>query len=393
MMRKRSASNPSPAILPSSRSTSTRVLPLPAPAERSRAEPRWATAAAWATKGSWYVHLMGESKTLIPGTRVNGSVTFRQATMNNFYGFNGQWSPFDKDLELNKDTRTAWYTNHRQTLRVALGIRGNIVENLWWTGGLVYRLMSVKDFNLKNYDNGRSLYNDYVLTGLIRPDEANGGDNIELRGGFVYDSRDIEWVPNKGMYGELYVNGNIDLAHGKYYYGQVVAHFRHYVPIIFSRLTFAYHLGLQHQFAGEMPFYTLHEISTLHYQYEESEGLGSRYTLRGFRLDRILAAGYAWTNIELRARIFSFNLLKQHFDIVVNPFFDAGAITRTYRMEEQKALPGFWRDASKEPIFCSAGGGVKLHMNTNFILSIEVAKGFNPQLGDLTVSMATTYMF
>ena len=60
---------------------------------------------------------------------------------------------------------------------------------------------------------------------------------------------------------------------------------------------------------------------------------------------------------------------------------------------EQKALPTLWRDASKDAVFLSAGAVVKLHMNTNFILSIELAKGFNPQLGDLTVSMATTYMF
>lgn len=352
-----------------------------------------ATAAAWSTKGSWYVHAMGESKTLIPGLRTTGSLTFRQATMNNFYGFNGPWAPFDADLELNKDTRTAWYTLNRQTLRAAVGVRGRIAEGLDWFTGAVYRNIRVRDFSLKNYDSGRSLYNDYVATGLIRQDEASGGDNIELKAGVVYDSRDFEWVPNKGMYGELYVNGNVDLAHGKYHYGQVVAHFRHFVPIIFSRLTLAYHLGLQHQIAGEMPFYNLHEISTLHYQYEEFEGLGSRYTLRGYRLDRMLAAGYGWANVELRARVLSFDLFKQHFDIVVNPFFDAGTITRTYRLEEQKALPGLWRDAAKEPLFLSAGAGVKLHMNTNFILSIELAKGFNPQLGDLTVSMATTYMF
>lgn len=352
-----------------------------------------ATAAAWATKGSWYVHVLGESKTLIPGLRVNGSLTFRQATMQNFYGFNGPWAPFDADLELNADSRTAWYTLNRQTFRAAVGARGRIAEGLDWFGGALYRNIRVRDFSLKNYDSGRSLYNEYVAAGLIRPDEAAGGDNLELRAGAVYDSRDIEWVPNKGLYGELCLNGNVDLSHGKYHYLQLAAHFRHFVPIIFSRLTLAYHIGLQHQIAGEMPFYNLHEISTLHYQYEEFEGLGSRYTLRGYRLDRMLAAGYGWANVELRARVLSFDLLKQHFDIVVNPFFDAGTITRTYRLDEQKALPTLWRDASKEAVFLSAGAGVKLHMNTNFILSIELAKGFNPQLGDLTVSMATTYMF
>ena len=352
-----------------------------------------ATTVAWATKGSWYAHILGESKTLIPGTRVNASFTFREATMNPFYGFNGAWSPFDSNLNLNAETRTAWYNNDRQTIRVAAGIRGNIVGGLDWTAGLVYRHIRVKDFNLKNYDNGHSMYNDYVALGLIRADEAGGGDTFQLRAGLVYDSRDIEWVPNKGIYAELYANGSADLSHGKYHYGQVVAHLRHFVPIVFSRLTFAYHLAFQHQFVGEMPFYDLHEIATLQYQYEESEGLGSRYTIRGYALDRILGAGYAWANVELRARLFSFDLFKQRFDIVLNPFFDAGTITRPFRLDEQKEIPALWRDASKEPVMMSAGIGGKLHMNTNFILSLEVGRGFHQLLGEWTVSMATTYMF
>ena len=47
----------------------------------------------------------------------------------------------------------------------------------------------------------------------------------------------------------------------------------------------------------------------------------------------------------------------------------------------------------KLPVMASAGIGGKLHMNTNFILSLDVAKGFDPQLSDLMVGMATTYVF
>ncbi|MBQ4183449.1 MAG: hypothetical protein II652_00670, partial [Bacteroidales bacterium] len=97
-----------------------------------------ATCAAWSTKGAWYAHLMGESKTLIPGTRVNGSLTFREATMNPFYGFNGPWSPFDNALHMNTETRTAWYNNDRLGLRAVFGIRGPLVGNLEWTAGAIY---------------------------------------------------------------------------------------------------------------------------------------------------------------------------------------------------------------------------------------------------------------
>ena len=358
-----------------------------------------AVCGAWATKGSWYLHGMFDSKTLIRGARVTASLTYRDASMNNFYGFNGLHSPYFQEMDLNAETRTAYYTDHRRVLRAAATIQGPIHGRLNWMAGAVLRGIAIEDFNLKNYDNGNSLYRDYRQAGLINPDECKGGDNVEARIGLTYDSRDIEWVPNKGMYWEAYVNGNCDFTFGKYSYAQFVGHFRHYVPLIFGRLTFAYHLGVQHQFAGEMPWYNLNEISNLIYQYEEYEGIGSRYTVRGFLYDRIMAAGYAWGNFELRAKVLQFNAFKQHFDLVVNPFFDAATITRPYRLDEQKkaffageGAPILYQEATGK-VHCSAGIGGKIHMNTNFILSLEVAKGFDPQLSALTVSMATTYMF
>ena len=357
-----------------------------------------AVCGAWATKGSWYLHGMFDSKTLIRGTRVTASLTYRDASMNNFYGFNGIHSPYVREMDVNASTRTAYYTDHRRILRAAATIQGPISGRLNWMAGAVLRGIAISDFDLKNYDNGYSLYRDYRNAGLIHPDESKGGDNLEGRIGLTYDSRDVEWVPNRGMYWEAYVNGNFDFTFGKYNYAQVVAHFRHYVPIIFGRLTFAYHLGLQHQIGGEMPWYNLNEISNLIYQYEEYEGLGSRYTVRGFLYNRMMAAGYAWGNFELRAKVLQFNLFKQHFDFVVNPFLDVASITREFRPEEHRKLknpadgPSLWVDGS-ERIHPSAGLGAKIHMNTNFILSLEVGKAFNPQLSDLTVAMATTYLF
>lgn len=353
---------------------------------------------AWATKGSWYLHGMFDSKTLVPGARVTGSLTYRDASMNNFYGFNGLHSPYLPEKDLNADTRTAYYTDHRKVIRAAATFQKPLSGRLNWMAGAVFRHTRIGDFDLKNYDNASTLYRDYRSCHLIGEDEAAGGTSLEGRIGLTYDSRDIEWVPNRGMYWEAYVNGNADLSHKKYHYAQFVGHFRHYVPIIFSRLTFAYHLGVQHQFAGKMPWYNLNEIATLNYQYEECEGLGSRYTVRGFLYNRLMAAGYAWGNFELRAKLFQFNLFRQHFDLVLNPFFDIASITRKYRFDQQRnaLFAGgdtvVFQEASGK-VFCSAGVGGKIHMNTNFILSLEVGKGFEPQLSGWTIAMATTYLF
>ena len=117
-----------------------------------------------------------------------------------------------------------------------------------------------------------------------------------------------------------------------------------------------------------------------------NSGLGSRYNVRGFRYNRIAAAGYAWANIELRFTPFSFDLFKQHFDIVFNPFLDLASITKTYRIQQQGSQ-------ITHPVMASAGMGAKLQMNTNFILSVDFGKGFDPQLSDFTVGMGTTYVF
>ena len=351
-----------------------------------------AVAAAWATKGAWYVHGMFDSHTLIPGVRVTASLTYRDASANNFYGFNGIASPFDPLLEMNQETRTAYYNNHKQVIRAVAVVQREGKNQLNWMGGLAFRHIRLQDYNLSNYDSGNSLWLAYQNAGLIRADEAHGGTSLELKGGITYDTRDVELFPGKGLYGELYLNGNIDLAHGKYHYAQLVGHFRHFVPIVFNRLTLAYHIGLQHQLLGEMPYYNLSEISTLLYQYEEYEGLGSRYTIRGYKYDRILAPGIAWANIELRATLVNFNLLKRRISLVLMPFVDLGTITRPYRLEEQKTLPGLYQDRQL-PVMVSCGIGGKVHINTNFILGIDFGKALDPQLSDFTIGMHSTYMF
>lgn len=351
-----------------------------------------AVAGAYATKGSWYLHGLFDSSTLIPGVRLTASLSYRDALANNFFGFNGIASPYDANLDRNKVTRTSYYTNHRQVIRAAAVIRSQKKGRINWMGGLVFRHIRLEDFHLSHYDSGNSLYLAYQSAGLIRADEAGGGTSLELRGGAIYDTRDVEMRPSRGMYAELYVNGNLDLSHGKYHYAQLVAHFRHFIPLWANRMVLGYHVGLQHQFIGEMPFYNLPELSTLTYQYEEFEGLGSRYTFRGLFYNRILAPGLAWSNIELRTTVLDFNFRKQRITLVLFPFVDLGVITRTYRLEEQKSLPGLYQDRNL-PVIVSAGIGGKLHINANISLGIDLGKSFDPQLGGFTISTGSVYMF
>ena len=348
---------------------------------------------AYKTKGSWYVHAFMDSNTLIPGIELSISATYRDALINNFYGFNGIASPYDASLDLNTVSRTAYYTNRRRFARVAALAEGKIAGKLNWLAGGVFRRVWIDDYTLPDFNSGHSLYLDYVNSGLIRADEAGGGTNLEMKAGFRYDGRDIELSPTKGIYGELYLLSNFDLNGKPYSYGQLVADFRHFIPLVPRRIVFAYHLALQHTLWGEVPFYNANEISTPLYTNDELTGLGSRYSIRGYRYNRITAAGYAWGNFELRCTPFIFTLFKQYIELVVNPFVDLGAITKSYRLDEQKELGMSYYQNLSLPVMASAGIGGKLQINHNFILSVDFAKAFHPQLSDFMVGMSTAYVF
>ena len=78
---------------------------------------------------------------------------------------------------------------------------------------------------------------------------------------------------------------------------------------------------------------------------------------------------------------------------MVTPFSDLGVITKNYRLEEQKNLGAKYYQDIKLPVMASAGIGLKLQMNHNFILSVDFAKAFHPQLSDFMVGMASSYVF
>ena len=83
-----------------------------------------------------------------------------------------------------------------------------------------------------------------------------------------------------------------------------------------------------------------------------------------------------------------FTLWNQYFYIAVNPFFDCGVITQSYRIDHQTAQEG-WRD----PV-TSFGIGFKGAWNENFIVSAEMAHCTNRSLGSpFWIDLGVNYVF
>jgi hypothetical protein len=401
------------------------------------------------------LYLAYDSKYLIPGMRVNASVTYMTDPLYSFWGFNGPAAVQDYDMWSNRyaligNDNLNYYGMSRNMLRVLANLQGRITDNLNWAAGVNFwdwKLGQMKDVGVdldkdgtkQYYNNSVTLFDKYKSIGAITEDEANGGLALELNAGLVYDTRDIEAAPNRGIWAEAYLNGNV-LNHR---YLKACAYFRHYVDIPIhipaGDPVFAYRLAWQQTIAGETPFYMIQNIPLLVQRNMISEGFGSSGTIRGLRENRILTEGMAWANTELRIKLVKFTLAKQYFYIAVNPFFDAGIITKPYRANELlaassanqivdgKLLTGidysgyvkYLTDKNKtaelerfntvhgadyngliydhshvKDLIYSAGAGLKIAMNQNFIVSADFAKCFTPGLdAGLWIGIGINYQF
>lgn len=377
---------------------------------------------SWFTRGRTRAYVSYDSKYLIPNTRFNGSVTFVNDPIYTFYGFNGAAQKFYQ-----KEMGAMQYGMNRMFVRVLGDFQGKIVGGLQWAAGIAYWgfwMDRMKGSFYKKYcpmGDDKTMFTTYADFGLIKEKEKNGGHNLEFKAGLMYDTRDQEAAPNKGIWADLYVYGSPDIVGNGMPYMKLAAHWRHYInmPVHWrgGGIVLAYHLAYQGTIAGETPYYIQQNISTLILRQMLSEGLGSSNTMRGLASNRLLGEGVAWANVDLRVKLFSFKLLKQFFSLTLCPFYDVGAVVQPYRADMQyafltsrtvKGLPNPYFDPS---ITCRkdfdrliytpvhvVGAGTKFAWNENFIGSIEFAKCLNNRgrgldEGGVWVSIGVGYAF
>jgi len=347
------------------------------------------------TKGQTLIHAQFDSRYLIPGIRTTLSASYQLDPMFLFFGLNGI-EPYDRTLDCNKDIRTAYYNYRRSMFRVLTNFQGPVIPGLEWTAGVNYWHFVTSDLESDSYSAENTLFRKMKDAGVISPDESTGGPAIEFKVGAVLDTRDNLSAPGKGIWAELYFIGSPDIRKMGYDYLKICAHWRQYISLGSEKLVFAYHLAYQGNLAGKAPFYIQQNISTLYLNQTCTDGLGGMNTVRGLLAQRLVGDSYAWTNVELRIRLFSFNLFNQSWYLATNPFFDSGMVTSLYKGEELSSFYGrSVENLRSEAVVphCSAGAGLKLAMNRNFIVSAEYARPFKKTDGDGTVYIALNYIF
>lgn len=166
----------------------------------------------------------------------------------------------------------------------------------------------------------------------------NGGFVNTARAAIVYDTRDFEPDPNRGMFLEYthersaksfgsdyefnknYVSGRIFIS--------PVQYFTKRPPPLLEKLVLGAKAAMV-QTNGDAPFY---EIRNMWGTEITQSGLGGRTTLRGYKQDRFIGQTMGYANFELRWKFASADIWKQHFDFQIVPFYDVGRVWDATRL-------------------------------------------------------------
>jgi hypothetical protein len=151
-----------------------------------------------------------------------------------------------------------------------------------------------------------------------------------LAGALIYDTRDFEPDPTRGLFLQYSHEYSAPWAGSKFNFHKGMAQGQYIRTLAKSedgsrRVTFAGLAALGHIWGSRINFIEMWDLSSQ----AEAGGimvLGGERSLRGFREARFLAPTASLANLELRTRLAEFKAFKQDWSVGVTPFFDIGSI-------------------------------------------------------------------
>ena len=379
--------------------------------------------ASWFMKGSGIFRFYYDSEHLIKGIRTSFDASYIPDRLFKFFGFNGYEAVYnhgwEDDDNMEEYKSRAFYRYTRQFFRLKADFQGNIVGRKFrWLAGVDYYNIATSTVDIDHLNKGKSddkklpdtalLYDHYVNWKVINPAEKDGGMLTAFKLGFVFDSRNQEHFPTKGIWSEIMLisapklTSNMETGFSKI----AITH-RQYINIAKERLVFAYRLGFQTTIAGRTPFYaqSLYFYSFLTGAY--NEGLGGGGTIRGVQRNRVIGEGFVFGNLEFRWKAIRFNLKSERY-IGFSGFFDTGRIINFVDGIEETTShindgvspddPDYvelddYFNFGAEKFHNAFGLGLYLWFNPNFIVSVDYGRTLDKQDGVSGLYIGVNYLF
>ena len=369
------------------------------------------------TKGSGINQFTYDSEKLIPGLRTSGEISYLTEKALDFYGFNGYESYYngafvdDEAEDLSEYQSRLFYKNSRQMFRAKLEFQGSIIgEKLRWFAGVEYYNQNIDTVDTPDLNDGKDvadqapyvdggLYGRYIRFGLLPEDQINGGSNTLIKAGLVYDTRDNEPNPMKGIWTELqFIAAPGFLGSGDYGYTRMALTHRQYFTLVPKIMNFAYRISYQAKLSGDMPFYMLPFIFNTAPKLTY-DGLGGSKSMRGILRNRVVGEDFFYGNAELRYKIIRTKVLNQNLYVALTGFVDGGIVTGQYELEEFEDLPSdpldveIFENDDEEGLHLSFGPGFHVALNENFIVSLDYGFAADKRDGNTGFYVTMNFLF
>lgn len=190
---------------------------------------------------------------------------------------------------------------------------------------------------------------------------VKGGLVSILQSSLIYDTRDFEPDPTRGIVAELSNEFSAPWIGSEFFFDKILLQFKHYYqvwPEVLPRTILASRLGYGTILGDQAPFFE--------YQDQWSpdgsvKGLGGSQTLRGYKANRLLGRTVAYGNVELRHQLGEATFWDQHFSLGLVPFLDLGTIGDQVFQVNVSGLRA------------SAGVGLRLGWNLSTIITMDYA--------------------
>jgi len=373
---------------------------------------------SWFLKGSGIFRFNYDSDRLIKGIRTMVDLSYLPDQTYKFFGFNGYDAVYNSDWENEESPdykSRVYYRYKRQFYRAKFDFQGNIIAPKFrWLAGFDFYSIKIAPVDVNHLNKGKpedeqlpdtiGLYQQYVNWNIIRTGEEEGGMFTVFKVGLVFDTRDNEPNPNRGIWSDIIFVGAPKLTSNMQSgFSKLAITHRQYFTLIKNHLTFAYRLGMQINIAGTTPFYAQELMFFSKMVGAYNEGLGGAKTIRGIQRNRVVGDGFVYGNFELRWKVVKFFWLNQNFYIALSGFFDTGRdiqYTDVENIVKQENIiypegesEADYFDFGAERFHNTVGVGLHIAMNQNFIVAVDYGRALNSQDGVSGLYIGLNFLF
>jgi len=185
-----------------------------------------------------------------------------------------------------------------------------------------------------------------------------GGSENSLRAGLVWDTRDRESGPRKGVWTEALIEVVDEALGSDVSYTRWTMTDRRYFTLL-PKLVLANRITVQNV-TGTPPFYALTYIQS---SFDGMEALGGAKSLRGVLRNRYTGEGVVLWNLEARWRVREQRLLGKDAYLALIGFLDTGRVW----------AEGVQASSLLTNLHHGYGGGARLGLGPNFVVATDIA--------------------